>query len=240
MTERSTDVRRRIMRAATNLLVRGGRRALTTRAASAAAGVQAPTIYRHFGDMQGLLEAVVHEIVAEYVREMADHGRADDPLEELRRGWDMHVAFGLANPAAYALIYADPTITTGAQEARDDLAILRRLVERIAEAGLLRVSVPLAQRLLAAAGTGVTLLLISTPPEARDLRLSATMREAVLATICTNSASADLTHEPRGLERVATRAVALRAVLAEAPGIFSQAEQHLLREWLDRITAAGG
>ena len=36
----------------------GGRGAVTTRAVSAAARVQPPTIYRQFGDMRGLLDAV--------------------------------------------------------------------------------------------------------------------------------------------------------------------------------------
>jgi AcrR family transcriptional regulator len=35
-----------------------GRRAVTTRAVAAGAGVQAPTIYRLFGDKDGLLDAL--------------------------------------------------------------------------------------------------------------------------------------------------------------------------------------
>jgi len=52
--DQKPDARARIVRAATELLATGGRNAVTTRAVSAAAGVQAPTIYRHFGDMQSL------------------------------------------------------------------------------------------------------------------------------------------------------------------------------------------
>ena len=40
------------------LLNDGGREAVSTRAVAAAAGVQPPTIYRQYGDMQGLLSAV--------------------------------------------------------------------------------------------------------------------------------------------------------------------------------------
>ena len=47
------DARTRILRAATELLATGGRSAVTTRAVSAAARVQPPTIYRHFGAMRG-------------------------------------------------------------------------------------------------------------------------------------------------------------------------------------------
>ncbi len=53
--ESETDMnpRDRILQAAARLLAEGGREAVSTRAVSSAAGVQAPTIYRQFGDMQG-------------------------------------------------------------------------------------------------------------------------------------------------------------------------------------------
>lgn len=224
------------MRAAAELLTQGGRQALSTRAVSAAAGVQAPTIYRQFGDMQGLLNAVARETLAGYVRQMATQERAVDPIEDLRRGWNLHVSFGLANPAAYVLIYGDPTVMTDVPAARDDLAILHELVTRVAVAGSLRVSVPHAVRLLIAAGIGVTLSLIAVPADERDPQLSAAMREAMFAAITI----APTSDGAPGPGRVSARAVALRAVLAEATGVLSLAEQHLFNEWLDRLADADG
>jgi len=90
------DARARISRAATELLASGGRNAVTTRAVSAAAGVQPPTIYRHFGDMQGLFDAAARDTLAAYAQEKATRPLTDDPVEDLRRGWDLHIAFGLA------------------------------------------------------------------------------------------------------------------------------------------------
>lgn len=242
MTNQTIDTRERIVRAAAELLTRGGRQALSTRAVSAAAGVQAPTIYRQFGDMQGLLDAVARETLAGYVRQMATQERADDPIEELRRGWDLHVSFGLANPSAYVLIYGDPTVMTYAPAARDDLAILHGLVSRVAEAGRLQVSVPHAVRLLAAAGIGVTLSLIAIPIEERDPQLSAAMREAVFAAIIiapiSDGAANSAVSGASVPGRVSARAVALHAVLDEATGVLSLAEQHLLGEWLDRLAGA--
>lgn len=116
--------RERILQAATTLLAAGGREAVSTRTVSAAAGVQPPTIYRQFGDMQGLLNTVARDIFAGYVRQKTTREHADDPFEELRRGWDLHVAFGLANPAVYALIYGDPTTAAHAPAARDAAASL--------------------------------------------------------------------------------------------------------------------
>ena len=115
--------------------------------------------------------------------------------------------------------------------------MLQRLVQRIAQAGRLRVDVAHARELIYAAGTGVTLLLIATPPAERDPRLSETMREAILTAI-TVPASADANGGPNAApasERIAVHAVALQALLTEAGSVLSPAERHLLRDWLDRL-----
>jgi AcrR family transcriptional regulator len=52
------QTRQRVIEAATGLLEREGRDAVTTRAVAVAAGMQPPVIYRLFGDKEGLLEAV--------------------------------------------------------------------------------------------------------------------------------------------------------------------------------------
>ncbi|HEY0780288.1 MAG TPA: TetR/AcrR family transcriptional regulator [Gemmatirosa sp.] len=238
-------VRARIVSAAARLLEAGGRDAATTRAVAAAAGVQPPAIYRQFGDMRGLLDAAARDTLAAYVRKKAAHTPSGDPLEDLRRGWDLHVAFGLAHPAVYALIYGDPVGGALADAAREGEAHLHALVARVAEAGRLRVDVAHAARLIAAAGNGVTLALLAAPPGARDPRLADAMREAVLAAV-TLAPEPEVGGTPErapgaapgpapGPGRVAARAVALRAVLAEAPDALTGGEQHLLAEWLDRL-----
>jgi AcrR family transcriptional regulator len=235
------DARARIVSAATELLATGGRNAVTTRAVSAAAGVQAPTIYRHFGDMQGLLDVAARETLAVHVREQATRSLTNDPVEDLRRGWDLHIAFGLAHPDAYALLYSAPSVAAYRPVIDEGAALLQGLVARIAEAGRLRVDVAHATDLLHAAGTGVTLTLAATPPEERDPRLSETMREAILTAITvpasTESPNGE-TDAARGAERVAVHAVALQALLTEAPSVLSPAEQQLLSDWLDRLAAA--
>src|SRR6478609_782187 len=177
------DARARILRAATDLLATGGRNAVTTRAVSAAAGVQPPTIYRHFGDMQGLFDAVARDTLAVYAQEKAARPLTDDPVEDLRRGWDLHVAFGLAHPDAFALLYSAPSAAANRTVIDEGVALLHGLVARVAEAGRLRVDVARATDLIHAAGTGVTLTLAATPRAERDPRLSQTMREAILASV---------------------------------------------------------
>jgi AcrR family transcriptional regulator len=231
------DARARILRAATELLATGGRNAVTTRAVSAAAGVQAPTIYRHFGDMQGLLDVVARETLAVHIDEQATRALTNDPVEDLRRGWDLHIAFGLAHPDAFALLYSAPSVAASVSVIHEGVEVLEGLVARIAEAGRLRVDVAHATDLLHAAGTGVTLTLAATPPDERDPRLSETMREAILTAI-TVPVSTEAPNEETDAapaERVAVHAVALRALLTEAPNVLSPAEKQLLRDWLDQL-----
>jgi AcrR family transcriptional regulator len=60
-------MRAQIVEVAAGLLASGGRDAVSTRAVAAAAGTQAPTIYRLFGDKDGLLAAVLEYGFATYL-----------------------------------------------------------------------------------------------------------------------------------------------------------------------------
>lgn len=235
------NARARIVHAATDLLATGGRKAVTTRAVSAAAGVQPPTIYRHFGDMQGLLDVVARETLAVHVREQATLSATNDPVEDLRRGWDLHLTFGLAHPDAFALLYSAPSIPASVSAINEGVSVLQGLVARIAEAGRLRVDVAHATALIHAAGAGITLTLAATPPAERDPTLSETMREAILTAI-TVPASAEAPNRVRDpepvAERVAVHAISLQAMLNDTHGALSPAERQLLSDWLDRLAAS--
>lgn len=218
------EPRARIVAAASKLLAREGREALTTRAVAAAARVQAPAIYRLFGDKRGLLDAVVAHGIATYLHAKATARPARDPVDDLRIGWDQHVDFGLANPAVYALM-SDPSLQLTA--ARDGMTYLAARIHRIALAGRLRVPEPLAVDLVHAAGLGTVLALLDRP---RDRSLSTTAREAVIAAI---------THQPSPKpDRVAAAAIALRAHLPDLAEL-SPPERALLDEWLARLTHRG-
>jgi len=236
-----SDVRERIARAASDLLEARGRLAVTTRAVSEAAGVQPPTIYRHFGDMQGLLDTVARETLAFHMRDQARRALTDDPVEDLRRGWDLYIEFGLAHPDAFALLYAAPSSPASVSAIEAGVAVLEGLVTRIAKAGRLRFEVRHATELMHAAGTGVVISLAATAPGDRDPRLSESMRETMLSTISVPG----LADAPNGRpdeaptdEQVAVHAVALRTLLVDGPSVLSRAEQLLLNDWLDRLATA--
>ena len=224
--------RQRIVEAAAALLSTGGRDAVSTRAVSAGAGVQAPTIYRIFGDKQGLLDAVGSHGFAAYLREKSGLPPTGDPVDDLRQGWDLHVGFGLAQPACYALIYGEPRPGVESTAAREAAAVLARLVHRVAEAGRLRVSEERAAQLIHSAGAGITFTLIAVPPQRRDPALATLARESVLAAVTTDRPRTG----PGG--GAVPSAVALRAALPEV-AVLTGRERGLLAEWLDRIAAAG-
>lgn len=216
-----------IVAAAVELLSEGGREAVSTRAVSAAAGVQAPTIYRLFGDKQGLLDAVATHGFMTYLRSKSNLKPNADPVDDVRQGWDLHVGFGLANPALYSLMYGEPRPGASSPAAVAAAERLAELVGRIAAAGRLRVSEEHAVQLLHAVVVGMTLSLIALPEERRDPAVANMARDAVIAAVTTD-APVPATPGPAGA------AIALRAVLPQTAAL-NAAERALLEQWLDRI-----
>jgi AcrR family transcriptional regulator len=186
--------------------------------------VQAPTIYRLFGDKRGLLDAVVAHGIAVYTQSKAIHAPIADPVEDLRVGFDQHIEFGLANPAVYALM-SDPSLHLTA--AKRGAQYLEQRIHGIALAGRLRVSEARAVELVHAVGLGTVLALLERPEAERDLALAADARDALVAAITTNAQA------PKA-NRVSTAAIALRAGLAELTEL-SPRERDLLDEWRARI-----
>lgn len=214
--------------AALLLLDRDGPAAVTTRAVSAAAGVQPMTIYRLFGDMDQLLEAATSRGFDEYLEAKRGRRRADDPVDDLRAGWDMHVEYALTHPHVYAQTYGRYVPGAPSPAVRAASEMLRELVERVAQAGRLGTSVDSAAQMIHASGCGVALTLMQVPPAERDMSISVAVREAVLASVTDVGAATP----PDGLRSFA---VALDTSLGAQDDRFSPAELALLHEWLGRL-----
>jgi AcrR family transcriptional regulator len=220
--------RAQLVEVAAELLASGGPDAVTTRSVALAAGVQAPTIYRLFGDKGGLLDAVAEHGFADYMARKPPISTDGDPIEGLHAGWQLHIGFGLANPELFRLMHTARRTPDGRAAAAAGLAVLQARVHRVAEAGLLCVTERRAVELIDAAGTGVVFTLIDQTVDERDDALADTAWEAVRAAIL----GAETTTDVPG---PATAAVTLRAAL---PGLeaLTSAERALLGDWLDRIT----
>lgn len=149
----SSDTEQTILRAAAEVLERGGPAALTTRAVCEAAGVKSPTLYHHFGDKDGLAAALVRRGIAEFMTRKRAVPDSEDPLQQLRHGWDQAVAFALKRPALHALYMAQ--LRSQPQLADEAYALLQSRVQRLVDRGVFQVGVEEASRALWAACNGV-------------------------------------------------------------------------------------
>jgi AcrR family transcriptional regulator len=229
-----TDARTRIVDVAARLLREQGPAAVTTRGVAEAAGMQAPAIYRLFGDKDGLLEAVAEHVMATYVSAKAatvEAAAADhvDPLDDLRAGWRTQIDFGLANPSVFRLLN-DPDRARHSPAAQSGRRVLESRVHRVAVTGRLRVSEQRAVDLIHAAGVGAIQTLLATPPQHRDPDLTDDLYDAVLRHILTDAATD--TAPPPGDNRAAAT-IAFRAIAPQLEHL-SDGERLLLTEWLDR------
>jgi AcrR family transcriptional regulator len=218
--------RTRLVEVASDLLSTGGTDAVTTRSVAVAAGVQAPMIYRLFGDKDGLLAAVAEHGFESYMARKHPVDADDDPVVGLRRGWDLHIGFGLANPALFRLMHTALRTANGQAVADAGGDVLRARVRRVAQAGRLRVSEGSAVELIRSAGTGAVFTLIDRPEVERDDSLADLLWDSVCAVMLTDAAATDTSS-------TTAAAVTLRAALPDLGG-FSAAEASLFGEWLDR------
>ena len=154
-------IRERFIEEALLLLEEAGPGALTTRAVCDRVGVKAPTLYHHFGDSGGLVDAAVMTGFNRFL----DHKRAqqafDDPVEDLLAGWENYLLFAREHPKLYAAMaakYATGKPIPAAQEAR---AMLDRKLEALAAAGRLTVP-PLAAAEIAWSTTHAAAMLIAS------------------------------------------------------------------------------
>lgn len=179
VTVTTTSARDRLLLAGARLLdsAQGGH--VSTRAITTAAGVQAPTLYHHFGSKQGLLDEVVNHGLRRFLEERAPANDLTDPRSALADAWDAHVQFAVTHPAFYAHIYGrvEPGYKCGVVSRVEHmlLAALEPL------AGRLSVRPEEAAKAIVAASSGVALTMISELDGEPDWRLSARVRDAVLS-----------------------------------------------------------
>jgi AcrR family transcriptional regulator len=121
------DTRRSLLDAAGAVLAERGIDGASTRAIYKRAGVKAPTLYHHFGDKRGLMDAVVTDAFERYLAEKRRLRPTGDPFVDLRRGWDAHVAFARANPIIYQLMSRQAATGRPPRHARATVSFARAL-----------------------------------------------------------------------------------------------------------------
>jgi AcrR family transcriptional regulator len=103
---RSEATRRAILDAAQALLPEVGFERLSIRRVSERCGFKAPTIYHHFRDKNGLVDALIEERFREMLEMLRAVPRSGGPARYLREIARAFIAFELAHPAHFALLAA--------------------------------------------------------------------------------------------------------------------------------------
>lgn len=221
----TSDTRVRLIAAAADLIAAAPGEDFSLRAVCDAVGVKMPTLYHFFGSKQGLIDAVVEHGFDLYLGEKAAMESSGDPIQDIRAGWDAHVAFGLANPGFYTLMYGKvrPGYSPAAQSRPSE--ILLALTTRAADHGRLVVAPEQAAAHVLVANVGVTLrqIVLATA----DHELSAAVREGTIAAITGTGT------QPRNPLAAAVE------IAAANPDVLGRAETQLLVEWLTKLGERG-
>lgn len=226
-----TDTRQELLEAAAALISDAPGQDVPLRAICDRVGVKLPTLYHFFGSKAGLLSAVIEYGFASYLELKRSAEPTGDPIEDIRRGWDAHVRFGLDNAGFYALMYGQVTPRRRPDAAAGPHAALLALCEEAAAQGRLAVPAAAAADHVLAANVGVTLFLITA--EEPDLALAGQIRDATVAAIT------GLSDVPAGdAHDGAALAQRLLHSLSGAEEEIGQAEVALLRKWLGRLAGA--
>lgn len=194
-----------------------------------------PTLYHFFGSKEGLLDAVIDAGFDLYLGVKQSRESSGDPIQDIRDGWNAHVAFGLANPGFYVLMYGQ--VTPGRRPAAQQrpTSILVGLTRTAQAQGRLVVDAGQAAEHILAANVGVTVHLITTGQS--DSGLSAAMREATIAGITgEHTTSRDIDPD---IESLPGRASGLLRAIEGNGSSLDMPETVLLKKWLHIISRGG-
>jgi AcrR family transcriptional regulator len=152
------ETRETLVAAALTVLETDGEAQFSTRSVCAIAKVTAPTLYHHFGNADGLLDAAVAEAFSQFLASKKAAVRSDDPVEALREGWDDYVRFAAARPRLYAIMLSRFIQGNAIAAAEQGSALLVERIRAIDRAGRLAVSVEAAADQVWASANAAALL----------------------------------------------------------------------------------
>lgn len=181
--------RESILLAAKDIFLAEGYERATMRRIAASLGITPTTLYLHFPDKDALMQAICDEAFAKLGAAMAQATQnATDPFAAFKSVFDAYIAFGLAHPREYRLVFmTEPPPGASAHRpgiGRDHdpndrgaqaFAGFEALVRRLIASGTFRAGEPAIMAEAAwAAVHGLVALLIGMPhyPEAHRAKLA--------------------------------------------------------------------
>lgn len=224
----SSDTRAKLLNAAADLIAADASGEFSLREVCDAVGVQMPALYHYFGSKQGLIDAAVERGFEMYLDIKSSSEPSGDPIQDVRAGWDAHVAFGVANPGFYVLMYGKnrPGYVPSAHAKPTQL--LGQLMAKAATEG--RIDVPPEQAVDHVLTTNIAITLHHIT-RGEDPELSAVIREGVISAITGVRAGSD-----KDQSRASIRATVEFAAMH--PEKLGQPETTLLIKWLQELSDA--
>jgi AcrR family transcriptional regulator len=172
-----SEARRTILDATEALLVESGGGDFSIRALSRRCGYSAPTIYNHFGDKDGLIDALLEDRFSRLADAVHRVAPSPDPVRRLRGMARAFLAFGGENPTFYRLISSvsrkgESRTPPAVEVTRESLELP---IQALARAGRLRVDEKAASQSLWALMHGLSALQSAQPEHdwAQDLESDA-------------------------------------------------------------------
>ncbi len=183
------DTRQTIVAAAISIIERDGQAKFTTREVCDLACVTAPTLYHHFGSVDGLLSAVITEAFDQFLLAKEDSVRSPDPIEALREGWDGYVLFAARRPRLYGAMMARVLQGINLPAADNAYRLLVDRIEAIAAVERLKVTVSAASQIAWASANAAALLhvtaalQVASEMQPADVKVIESLRDRSLETI---------------------------------------------------------
>ncbi|MFT5443389.1 MAG: AcrR family transcriptional regulator [Myxococcota bacterium] len=120
------QTRKTVLDATEALLLASGNNSFSVRELVDRCGYSAPTIYHHFKDKDGLIDALLEQRLTLLAQDLKRVPLVEDPVENLRALTRAFALFGLRNPTHYQLLMQVREEHTAATEASEEA---RRLME---------------------------------------------------------------------------------------------------------------
>ncbi len=178
------SVKDALLESAVRLLAAHGREGATTRAICAEVGVAAPTLYHHYGDLNGLHQAAILQSFTAVSRCYRPRAEGSDPLQSVRDSWNTLMKFARDHPRMCRLVIQQ-TINRELQPGV--AAIYDNIVSDLNElhqAGKMAIAPTTAAYMLWAGAIGAAgLLAHGTQDNSVDESAASVMLEALLAAL---------------------------------------------------------
>lgn len=189
MSSKPVDTKAKLIAAAFKLIELEGDAHFATRAVCEIAQVKAPTLYHHFGSIDGLLNAVIGEAFEQFLAAKRAVSATADPVQALVEGWNIYVEFASERPRLYAAMMARFLSGADLPAAREGQEMLRDRVAKIEAAGLLAVPPEAAVKVVWSSVNAAALLFLaakmqpSLAMEKPDATILARIRDSALQAI---------------------------------------------------------